>query len=358
MQTTVPLPHKAPVTIRRNEAGDDVIHISLDLNGVVVELTNIGCAITAIRTADKHGVIKNIVAGFRDLQLYKTNKSYFGCVVGRYSNRITDGNFSENGRSYQLSRNEGSNHLHGGFSGFSHKTWELKEIIENEESCGVCFTYFSPDGEEGYPGNLSVSVTYLLDTQNCLSIHYSAQTDKNTPVNLTNHSYFNLTGFEESTILKHYLQVNAQQYTIKSNVNTPTGEIASVRDTAFDFTTAREIGQYIGQLQADKGYDHCLVLDGPAPSTLRKAAVLHEENSGRILTVYTDKPSLQVYTANHWDGSFAGEQGLVYRQHGGIALETQYYPDSPNHPHFPNTILQTGETYSSTTRLEFGLLKH
>ncbi len=324
---------------------------------MTVELTNIGCAITAIRTPDNQTNQANIVAGFSGLLDYKTNVDYFGCVVGRYTNRITNGRFQLDGRTHQLSINNGGNHLHGGTEGFSRKVWHIHETIEREDECGVVFSYFSPDGEEGYPGNLSVTVKYLLGRENRLGIYYKVVTDKSTPINLTNHSYFNLSGFREPTIYNHKLCVEATEYTLKSGNNTATGEIAKVQGTALDFRTPKFIGKDINALSDDMGYDHSFILKNKNSSAIVKAAILSEEKSGRIVTIHTDRPAIQVYTGNYWSGAMKGEQGYMYLKHGGVALETQAFPDSPNHPHFPDTVLRPGEVHESTTIYEFDVMK-
>lgn len=346
---------KATVSSYTDKAHETIQYIVLNNGHITVELTNIGCAITAIRTPDRNDIKKNIVAGFNNPELYKINKDYLGCVVGRYANRISNGTFVLEGKRYQLSINNAPNHLHGGWQGFSHRLWKLEALIEQEQECGAVFSYYSPDGEEGYPGNLSVQVKYILDSNNRLSIFYKAATDKSTPVNLTNHSYFNLTGFEQPTVLDHYLQVNADHYLEKSASNTAAGTIATVAGTGLDFTKPRRIGNDIAAFATDKGYDHSLVLNHHAPGRLAKAAMLSEETTGRVLTVYTDKPAIQVYTANYWDGTVSGGQGCPYLQYGGVALETQFYPDSVNQAHFPDTILHPGEEYASNTVFEFGV---
>ena len=348
---------KVSVSSYTDKANETIHSIVLNNGSVAVELTNIGCAITAIRTPDRNNKKKNIVAGFKDPELYKVNKDYFGCVVGRYANRISNGAFMLDGKRYQLGTNNPPNHLHGGWQGLSHKIWKLETTIEKEDECGVVFSYTSPDGEEGYPGNLQVRVQYVLDNHNRLTINYKAVTDKSTPVNLTNHSYFNLTGFEQSTILQHDLQVHADQYLEKNGNNVPSGNLLTVQDTALDFTKPAPIGRAIAGFVADRGYDHCFVLNRQEGKRLAKAAVLSEPTTGRVLTVYTDKPAIQVYTANFWDGTSSGEQGVPYQQHGAVALETQGYPDSVNHAHFPDAIVHPGEPYTSTTIFEFGIDK-
>lgn len=340
-----------------HEGNDKLSRIILRNGNMTVELTNIGCAISTIRVPDKQNNEANIVAGFSNLLRYKTNPDYFGCVVGRFTNRIANGKFQVDGKTYLLSVNDGNNHLHGGNEGFSSRQWHIHEIIENGNECGVVFSYYSPDGEEGYPGNLSVTVKYLLGKENKLGIYYKAVTDKSTPVSLTNHSYFNLSGFEEPTIYNHKLCVNSSEYTVKSENNTSTGEIAAVEGTALDFRIPKLIGKDIDAFPEDMGYDHSFVIKNNNSNAIVKAAILSDEKSGRMVTVYTDRPAIQVYTGNFWNGTIKGEQGHTYVKHGGVALETQAFPDSPNHSHFPDAILHPGEVYESVTIYEFGIMK-
>ena len=351
------IPLSVTVYPYEQEENDKLFSVILCNGNMTVELTNIGCAITAIRTPDKQNNQVNIVAGFSDLLHYKANADYFGCVVGRFANRIAYGRFQLDARIYQLSINNESNHLHGGTEGFSRKVWHIHETIEREDECGIVFSYLSPDGEEGYPGNLSVTVKYLLSRENKLGIYYKAVTDKSTPVSLTNHSYFNLSGFREPTIYNHKLCVEAAEYTLKSGNNTPTGEIAKVQGTALDFRTPKLIGKDINAFPEDMGYDHSFIIKNNNSRAIVKAAILNEEKSGRMVTIYTDRPALQVYTGNFWNGSIEGEQGYRYIKHGGVALETQAFPDSPNHPHFPDTILHPDEVHESTTIYEFDVMK-
>lgn len=331
----------------------DVFKITLQNSSVSVGITNIGCSIISIETPDRSHRYKNIVAGFSVLEEYATNKEYFGCIVGRYANRIASGIFSLDGKKHHLSINERNNHLHGGFEGFNKKIWDIAGFIEEPEQVGVVFTYHSKDGEEGYPGNLQVTVSYCLNTKNQLCIGYKAQTDKATPVNLTNHTYFNLTGFDVPEIKDHLLQVHASGYTEKNRQNLPTGSILPVENTALDLRTARKIGVNIGTFPFDMGYDHNFVLDNFSENKVNLAACLYEPLYGRVVNIYTSQPGLQVYTANFWDGSILGSQGLYYKKHGAVALETQAFPDSPNHPAFPGTILNPHEQYLSTTVYEF-----
>ena len=357
MNVTSSIPLSVTIYPYEYEGNDKLFRVILCNGNMTVELTNIGCAITAIRTPDNQNNEANIVAGFSGLLDYKTNADYFGCVVGRYTNRIANGQFHLDGKSYQLSINNGSNHLHGGKEGFSRKVWHIHETIQTEDECGIVFSYFSPDGEEGYPGNLSVIVKYLLSKGNRLSIYYKATTDKSTPVSLTNHSYFNLSGFRDSTIYHHKLCIEATEYILKSGNNTSTGEIAKVQGTALDFRTPQPIGKDINAFPEDMGYDYSLIIQNNNSRAMVKAAILNEEKSGRMVTIYSDRPAIQVYTGNFWNGSIEGEQGYRYIKHGGVALETQAFPDSPNHPHFPDTILHPGEVHESSTIYEFDVMK-
>lgn len=334
-------------------ADAEVWAFQLANGNIRIDITNLGCSIVSVETPDKDGVLKNIVSGYPDLLDYSANCNYFGSVVGRYANRIAGGRFQLDGQDFYLSVNNGGNHLHGGFVGFNKKIWNIHSIISEDTRAGVVFEYLSRDGEEGYAGNLQVKLTYLLNDKNQLSVQYEAETDAPTPVNFTNHSYFNLAGFEQPTILDHLLQVNARYYTEKNQQNIPTGRILPVADTALDFRTPEKIGKSIDQFPLDFGYDHNFVLE--SDSATEPAAILYEPWSGRSLTVYTTQPGIQVYTANYWDGSIWGPQGLPYVKHGAVALETQAFPDSPNQASFPNTILRPGEKYRSTSIYEFGL---
>jgi aldose 1-epimerase len=335
---------------------EEILQATISNGQITVELTNIGCAITALYVPDRNGVMANIVAGFKDLQQYKENPDYFGCVVGRFTNRITNGQFQLNGTQYQLTVNNGNNHLHGGWAGFHKKYWQVQELIETDNECGIVFSASSAHEEEGYPGNLSVTVTYLLGRNNQLRIVYKAETDKSTPISLTNHSYFNLTGFINPVVYDHVLSVSAWEYTAKSENNTATGEIIPVAGTPLDFRLPKRIGNDINELTIDNGYDHNFILKRTNSKDIIKAAIVGEPTSGRMITVYTDKPAIQLYTGNYWNGAVTGQQHIPYEKHGGVALETQAFPDSPNHPHFPNAILFPGEVYMSTTIYEFGVM--
>ena len=334
--------------------GKEVYKYTLQNATIKVAITNLGCSIMAIYTKGSDQSEKNIVAGFNDIKDYESNPYYFGCVIGRYANRIANGKFNLNGKNIQLSVNDGINHLHGGFKGFNKKVWKLTDSRSNDDQASVEFEYVSCDGEEGYPGNLLVKVKYILNSKNQLCIEYNADTDKATPISLTNHSYFNLSGFEISTIYEHLLELNAVNYTEKNLSNIPTGNIIPVADTLLDFRKRKKVGKDIHQFPKDKGFDHNYILKRNFPGKIVLAARLNDPSSGRTLTIYTDQPGIQVYTSNFWDGSVEGSHG-AYQKYAAVALETQAFPDSPNHPSFPDTILKPDQHYFSTTIYEFGI---
>lgn len=320
-----------------------------------VTTTNFGCAIISIRVPDKNGEKLNVVAGYDDIENYENNPAYFGCVIGRYANRVAGGKFSLNNQEIKLSVNESGNHLHGGFNGFNKKIWNVESLIRENDRVGVVFAYLSPDGEEGYPGNLTVKVSYILNNRNQLSISYRAETDMATPVNLTNHSYFNLAGFTKPLITDHLLKINAKTYTQTNTQDIPTGKILEVEGTPLDFLIPKKIGKELSLFSVNGGLNHNFILEKHAPGEMSLAASLEDDDTGRTLTIHTDQPAIQVYTANFWDGTISGSHGLPYQKFGAIALESQAYPDSPNHLSFPDTILRPGEIYSSSTIYEFGI---
>lgn len=312
--------------------------------GTEVKITNYGGIVTSFVTADKAGNKSNIVLGFDSLGGYLQKPPYFGALVGRYGNRISDGKFTLDGKEYKLAANNGKNALHGGLKGFDKVVWT--STVMNDTVPELMLTYLSKDGEEGYPGNLKVMVHYTLTEADELKIEYSATTDKATPVNLTNHSYFNLSGDVSNTILHHSLMIAADNYTPVDTTLIPTGEIKAVKGTPFDFTSTKLIGKEIDSVEG--GYDHNFVLNSKDGS-LQKVAVLSDSMSGRSLEVYTTEPGLQFYTGNFLDGTFKNRDGKVINKHAALCMETQHFPDSPNKPNFPSTILQPGQEYHTTT---------
>lgn len=327
--------------------------LTLSNNAVSIKLTNLGATIIAIYMTDRDGKRENIVAGYENVAQYQSNPHYFGCILGRYAGRIAGAKFELDGNTFFLSENDRGNHLHGGTSGFNKKIWKVKSLIRENNEAGVIMEYLSADGEEGYPGNLWITVKYILNADNQLKIIYDAVTDKSTPINLSNHSYFNLSGFKSPNILNHTLQINAQAYTENNQYDIPTGKILSVASSPMNFLQAKTIGADISDLKEPDGYNHNFVLDDYFPGRVRLAATLSDPVSGRVLNVYTDRPGLQVYTANGWSGDTIGSQGVLYNKYGTVALETQAFPDSPNHPEFPDTILKPGQRFISETIYEF-----
>lgn len=326
-------------------------------NGVEVRAINYGGIILSLRVPDREGRFEDVVLGFDSLQDYLENPPYFGAIIGRYGNRIAHGRFTLDRQSYTLARNNGPNHLHGGLKGFDKVEWDAAPF-ENEEGSGLIFSYTSPDGEEGYPGTLAVRVTYTLTDENELIFDYLATTDRATPVNLTQHSYFNLSGGERD-ILDHVVMLNADHFTPVDSTLIPTGEIRSVAGTPFDFRTPTPIGARIEQddpqLGHATGYDHNFVLNRNGAQAPTLAARVYEPTSGRMLEVYTTEPGLQFYSGNFLDGTLQGNNGIAYERRYGLAMETQHFPDSPNQPSFPSTILRPGEEYRSRTIYRFSV---
>ncbi len=322
--------------------------------GMVVKITNYGGIIQTLTAPDRNGKFDDIVLGYDSLKQYVNNSPYFGAIIGRYGNRIAKGKFTLNGVEYQLPINNGANSLHGGKKGFDKRVWKAKPF-KTDQSVGLELTYLSKDGEEGYPGNLNVKVVYTLNNQNELKMEYWATTDKPTPVNLTNHSYFNFTGCK-SNIYGHKLWINADYFLPVDSTLIPTGEIRAVKDTPFDFTKPTEIGARINandiQLKYGHGYDHNWVLNN-WDGTLKKQISVYEPTTGRYMEIFTDQPGVQFYSGNFLDGSIKGKKGIVYKHRYALVLETQHFPDSPNHANFPNTILKPGETYHTVTVLKF-----
>jgi len=324
-------------------------------NGTEVRITNYGATLVALSVADRNGNPGDVILGYDSLGEYINGSNYFGCIAGRYANRIAGGRFRLNNTAYILAQNDGENHLHGGIHGFDKAIWQAREM-DNDDGLGLPLTYLSQDGEEGYPGNLSVTVIYTLTDRNELRIDYSAAADKPTVVNLTNHAYFNLAGAGSGYILDHELMINADRFTPVDPSLIPTGELRSVRGTPLDFTRSMVIGARIDQdheqLLVAKGYDHNWVLnkevDGPC-----LAARAFAQDSGRTMEVYTTQPGIQFYSGNFMENRIAGKAGQIYHHRGGFCLETQHFPDSPNWPEFPSTVLDPGSRYEHTTIYKF-----
>ncbi len=320
-------------------------------NGMVARITEYGAILTELHVPNRHGTTGNVVLGFDNLDRYLKGHPFFGATAGRVANRIANGTFMLGGKEYVLAKNNGPNHLHGGLKGFDKKLWQSKALPATDHEVAVEMRCFSPDGEEGYPGNLTLTVAYTLTDKNELRIVYKATTDKATPVNFTNHSYFNLAGSGE--ILGHELRLNADRYTPVDDGLIPTGEIKSVKGTALDFLKQTAIGaRYKETGLPTPGYDHNFVLNHGGKS-LDIAARVYEPKSGRVLEVLTTEPGIQLYTANYLDGTITGVGGVQYPRFGGLCLETQHFPDSINQPNFPSVLLRPGETFRSTTVYRF-----
>ncbi len=327
-------------------------------NHVEVKITNYGGIVTSIRLPDKNGKFDDIVLGYDDLQEYVDNNPYFGCIVGRYGNRIGNAKFTLNGEEIILAKNDGENNLHGGLRGFDKVLWNVEPAAE-KDSQSLKLTYLSKDGEEGFPGNLKVTVTYTLTNDNSFRIDYMATTDKPTVVNLTNHTYWNFAGEGSGDILGHQLMLNADSYTPVDQGLITTGEIISVENTPMDFRSPAAIGDRIEsdyeQIKFGKGYDHNWVLNKKETDKPDLAATVYEPVSGRCMEIFTTEPGIQFYSGNFLDGSIIGKSGRAYEFRNGFCLETQHFPDSPNKPEFPSVVLEPGETYKTTTIHRFSV---
>jgi len=350
---------REPYAVMAN--GDSVHQFTLtNSNGLRMRAITYGGVITSLETRDRDGELGDIVLGYDSLQSYLDESPYFGAIVGRYGNRIAGSRFTIDGQVYSLAANDGENHLHGGIQGFDKVVWD-GEGFASEDAVGVVFTYLSAAGEEGYPGTLQVEVTYTLTDADELVVDYLATTDEATPVNLTQHSYFNLAGHGGGDILGHELMIAADHFTPVGGTLIPTGELAPVDGTPFDFRSPHLIGERIGddheQIAFGGGYDHNFVLTGElvdgAPLLL--AAEVFEPTSGRTLQILTNEPGVQFYTGNFLDGSLVGKGGVGYQHRAGFCLETQHYPDSPNQASFPSTLLRPGDEYRSQTVFRFGV---
>jgi len=331
---------------RTRDGVDTKIYTLTNAHGLVAKVTDYGATLTELWLPDRNGKLADVVLGYEHLEDYEAAPFYLGAVLGRVANRVANGKFTLDGRTYSLATNRAPNHLHGGIRGFDKRVW-----TGAVSGGAVTFAYTSPDGEEGYPGNLRVKVTYRLTDASELRIDYEAMTDKPTPINLTNHSFFNLAG--SGTILDHTLTIHASRYTPANASLVPTGEIASVIGGPLDFTQPRKIGERIEEMRAvSNGYDHNLVLDR-AGDSLSFAARVESPASGRILEIWTTEPGVQFFTGNRFDGTFPGVGGVKYERHAGVALEPQHFPDAINHTDFPSVVLRPGRTFRSSTVYRF-----
>ena len=324
-------------------------------NGLEARIITFGAAVVSLRVPDRAGRMADVVLGFETMDGYAKGDRYFGAIIGRFANRIRRGRFVLDGIEYKLGTNDGGNHLHGGTRGFDKALWKASTVERSNDS-SVALTYLSPDGEEGYPGNLSVEATYTLTGRNELRLDCVATSDKDTIVNLTNHCYFNLAGQGDGDILAHELMIDAESFAPVDSELIPNGGLRPVRGTPFDFRQMTAIGDRINQdddqIRLAGGYDHNFVLNGES-GTLRRAAMVRERASGRVMSVYTTQPGLQFYSGNFLDGRSTGKGGKVYKHRYGFCLETQHFPDSPNNPTFPSVVLRKGRQYQSTTVYSF-----
>ncbi len=336
----------------KTKDGDPVEIFTLtNSHGLKARVMTWGATLVSMHTPDRHGALADITLGFDTLEGYLGAHPYFGVIAGRYANRIAKGKFTLDGKEYTLVMNNGANHLHGGIKGFDKKNWGAK-IAPDLKS--VSFFTFSRDGEEGYPGTLATTVTYMLSETNELRIAYEAKTDKPTVLNLTNHAYWNLAGAGGGDVLGHELTLHARQFTSVDDGSIPTGKIEPVAGSPMDFTKAKIIGKDIAKLAGTPGgYDHNFVIDAKKPLALSPTAELFDPKSGRVMKVSTTEPGVQFYTGNYLDGTISGKGGRLYQKNFGVCLETQHFPDSPNQPSFPTTVLRPGEIFSSTTVYEF-----
>jgi aldose 1-epimerase len=344
----------------KTDRGEAVsVYTLKNAHGITLRVMDYGGIIVSLEVPDRHGHLDDVVLGYDSLAGYLRSSPYFGALIGRYGNRIAHGRFTLDGKTYTLAQNNGPNHLHGGVKGFDKVVWAVTPF-EHPDSVGLVLRYTSPDGEEGYPGTLRTTVTYTLTNANELIFDYAATTDRATPVNLTQHSYFNLAGDGKGDILGHVVTLNADRFTPVDSTLIPTGELKSVAGTPFDFRTPTPIGARIDQddmqLRYGPGYDHNFVLnksgDAHDPTF---AARVYEPGSGRVMEISTTEPGLQFYSGNFLDGTLHGKKGVVYQRRSGFAMETQHFPDSPNKPTFPSTTLRPGESYHSRTIYTFGV---
>lgn len=358
-----PQPSSTGVSITRadfgkSRSGEPVDMFTLvNANGLRLQVITYGAIIYALETPDRNGAFTNITANRPTIEDYEKRSACFGAVVGRYANRIANAKFSIDGKEFKLTPNAGKNHIHGGARGFDKVVWK-GETIAGKDSVAVRLTYHSKDGEEGYPGNLDVALIYELNNRNELKLSYSATTDKPTHLNLSNHAYWNLAGAYSGDVLGHILTLSANQYLEADEALIPTGAYRSVENTPLDFRKPHPVGarlRDIHEKQFNGGYDHCFVLK-QTPSRLPEfSAKVEDPKTGRVMEVYTTEPGVQLFTANFGPGAFEGPNGYAYPRHLGLCLETQHFPDSPNKPHFPSTLLKPGQTFASATVHKFSV---
>jgi aldose 1-epimerase len=348
-----PWTEAAAGSVRRQDWGKTAAGTRVSLytltnsGGSVARITDYGALLTELHVPDRGGKLGNVVLGFNSLQPYLDGHPFFGATVGRYANRIRRGKFKLDGKTYTLATNNPPNHLHGGNRGWDKVVWKGR-VVSAAAGPAVQFSHVSPDGDEGYPGTVRATVTYTLTNKNEVKVDYTATTNKATPVNMTHHSYFNLAGEGNGTILNHRLMIAADRYTPTDSTLIPTGKIAPVKGTSLDFTKPTRIGARINSFGTLGGYDHNYVIRGGGKGVVLAARV-HDPSSGRVMEIWTDEPGLQFYTGNGLDGTLTGPRGVPYDKHFAFCLEAQHYPDSPNHPNFPSTILRPGQTYRQTT---------
>ena len=342
-------------TTHGRTADGQTVHLFtlVNRNGLVAKVTTYGALLTEMHVPDRNGVFADVTLGFEKLDGYLRGHPFFGCTTGRYANRIAKGRFTLDGETYTLATNNDPNHLHGGVKGFDKRVW-LAKSVETAHNVGVVFSYVSRDGEEGYPGTVTTIVIYLLTEDDELRIDYEATTDRATVINLTNHAYWNLAGAGEGDILGHELTLHAVHFTPVDATSIPTGEIKAVAGGPMDFTKPKLISKdFAAMAGKPSGYDHNYVLNKPRAGELTLAAVLRDPKSGRVLRISTTEPGIQLYTGNYLDGTVIGKGGKPYPQHAALCLETQHFPDSPNRPNFPSTVLRPGQTYTHTTVHKF-----
>lgn len=339
----------------RTADGDVIIYTLTNANGLELKVLNYGCVVVSLKTPDRNGVFEDVVLGFDTIEQYVKESPFFGAIVGRYGNRIAKGMFTLDGVTYKLAINNGPNHLHGGVKALDKVLWKAEENQSNEGP-SIKLSYVSKDGEEGYPGKLTITVTYTLTNENEFKVSYHATTDKKTIINLSQHTYFNFSGNAKRDILDHEIMLNADRIVAVDETCIPTGELKSVAGTPFDFRTPNKVGARINdddvQLKNGEGYDHTFVFNGDVVNKQSVAATLYDSNTGRYMEVFTQEPGVQFYSGNHLAG-YKGKHGAIYHKRFGLCLETQHFPDSPNQPNFPPVVLAPGEAYQTETIYKF-----